>query len=432
MRKLRDLHKNLAQPLPTAAASAWDRYHRSRSHRSLSRGNTLIVHREREQLKRNPVPVPKQLKIRLPPRVRPPPKMLKPPAAYKLYAQHHHDNKEAPLSPREIQSAWQQLGRPGRAPFRQSTADARAQLDAPNTPSVPQAPQQPSSSLHSLTPELAALATTAPTSTPGTQQQPTRTSTSTPGLDAQPTPSTAAEQYPPQPSVLQTLTPELAIVASASRRAPTGYWHFHDEMSLHLKETGTRIPLLAFNQSMSTQWKGLTTEQREPYMQKGDGAVKVWLAQRADINTRLRACGHAALSQTSVRAVRMPSASDLYIQKLPPELAAAVTAHARRSPYGYSVFLQEFAGKLGDANFTKHRTTRAVCRAAAARWIRMSAEARQPYLQQAAEGQVVWLEQRALLNAQLKAAGFPPFVWNTVKPRPSHPHKKYVQQLPPA
>ncbi|MEW5304468.1 MAG: hypothetical protein WDW36_007078 [Sanguina aurantia] len=281
------------------------------------------------------------------------------------------------LTSQEVQTAWQQLGRRGREPFQQSPATAKAHLGILDTPST-----------HIL---------------PDIQQQ----------------------------TATKVLTPELAVRAAELRKVPTGYRYFHQEMVLSRAASGTKFPLVAYNRTLSVQWKGLSVGEREPYMLEADRAAKLWLAERAEIDAQLQACGHKPLPHTSVGSHRTPSPSDLYLQQLPPDLAAAITSRARRPPYGYSVFLQDFADSPAVASSTKHRTTRAVCRAAARAWGALPARDKQPYLDKALQGRNLWLQERADLEARISAAGFAPYPWNSIKQRAATPAKHFVERLSP-
>lgn len=370
---------------PRTAAAAFVPEHSPRSNllRALSRtGNSISVFRAAGLLRSNPPRVLHKIRYVNSGKI-----LVQPPAAYRLFAQHQHQlqpqvrGETSVLQPHEIQAAWEQLGRAGRSPFKQSTSDAKAQLGAMaiNTFNVASDTHQQTGSHVTMTPELAIM------------------------------------------------------VASHSLTPPTGFWEFHDELTLKWQKAKIKTDFSVFSQAVSAQWNELSPEERTPYLTKSYTAVQSWQAERSDLDARLRACGHKAILLSGPhRAVRTSNALRLYLSKLPHDLADAFILHARRSPSGFSVFMQDSASKMIATHFVRHRKSRVMCRTSASKWRSMSAGEREPYIEKALKAQTSWSDERTLLRTKLKMAGCAPLIWDKDKQQTSLIRKRNVKWLPPS
>lgn len=251
----------------------------------------------------------------------------KPPAAYNLYAQHYHKHRngctDSVLQPYVIEAAWQQLGASGRSPFKQNKAEARALL--------------------------------------GTQFSS----------------SNIIEPY-----MLMTPDHELAVVTAAhSQRPPSGFLEFHNELTLAWQRSRIKPSFSVFSQVVSVQWGELLPEEREVYSVKAGATVRKWREEREELGAWLKACDHrATFDQTLIKPARNSRALKLYTSKLPHALAAAVASHSRRSPNGYTMFLEESASKTVASHFIRHRNSRISRHTTAVSWKSMSGEERKPYV----------------------------------------------------
>lgn len=90
------------------------------------------------------------------------------------------------------------------------------------------------------------------------------------------------------------MSPELAAaVAAHARRSRGGYQEFVYQLALQARQAGTPMHFRLFACAAAAQWKGMSTESRQPFFEKATASNMSWMQERVSLEARLREAGHA-------------------------------------------------------------------------------------------------------------------------------------------
>ncbi|MEW5319219.1 MAG: hypothetical protein WDW38_010384 [Sanguina aurantia] len=225
------------------------------------------------------------------------------------------------------------------------------------------------------------------------------------------------------------LTPALAVAAATHpRKPPNGYQLFMEELRTgNSPLTNTYTPSTDFtvSRAASRRWAVLSPAQQQPYYDAADEAARSWLDQHTNLDSLLRATGHAGLQpprpSTALKLIRScksrcsPTPLELYLSQIPPELAREIRAHPRRPPYGLNMFARAHACALGTRSETSTNVrcaSGADYNAAAKTWKLLSPAEREPWDEKGRAARQQWQAERDALDAWIAAAGHPPSTWS--------------------